>query len=98
MDHATLDENHRVVKCDLMTWAQWMESEKGNRVVQQTAVGEVSVSTVFLGLDHGFGGKPKWFESMVFGGTMDGEQERYETWNEAVAGHEKLVARVKESA
>jgi len=52
------------------------------------------VSTVFLGLDHAFGdGPPVLFETMVFGGPLDGEQDRYCTWDEAVAGHAAMLAR-----
>jgi len=51
------------------------------------------VSTVFIGLDHRFfgDGPPLLFESMVFGGPLDGEQFRYPTWDAAAAGHALLV-------
>ncbi len=57
----------------------------------------VTVSTVFLGIDHGFGegDAPILFETMVFGGPLDEEQQRYTTWDEAVQGHLDLVERVK---
>lgn len=32
-------------------------------------------------------------ETMVFGGPLDAEMERYSTWDEAVAGHAAMVAR-----
>jgi hypothetical protein len=55
----------------------------------------VEVSTVFLGIDHSFGfHKPLWFETMIFGGKRDGEQYRYETWEEAEANHWKLVKKL----
>lgn len=60
--------------------------------------GGAYVSTVFLGLDHRFGqGEPLVFETMVFGGPLDQEQERYSTWDEAEAGHKAMVERVKAS-
>lgn len=54
---------------------------------------EVSVSTVFLGINHRFipDQSPLLFETMVFGGTMDNAQWRYSTWEEAEAGHEKVL-------
>jgi hypothetical protein len=54
---------------------------------------EVSVSTVFLGVNHRFipGQAPLVFETMVFGGTMDNSQWRYSTWEEAEAGHERVL-------
>lgn len=75
---------------DLIEWAK--EMERQNRVVEQTQVGDVKISTVFLGLDHSFGGgKPLLFETMIFGGKEDGFQDRYSTWDEAVEGHKKAV-------
>lgn len=58
----------------------------------------VEVSTVFLGLDHNWGpvGPPLLFETMVFGSDLDGSQWRYATWDEAVAGHERVVDLVRE--
>jgi len=71
--------------------------ELQNRVVEKTKVGDVEVSTVFIGLDHGWGeGPPILFETMIFGGKHDQFQERYPTWDEAVAGHEAAVRMVKE--
>ena len=56
----------------------------------------IDVSTVFLALDHSFGraGPPLLFETMVFGGKLDGEQERCATWDEAEKMHAKYLARV----
>ena len=69
-------------------WARFME-RAGARRVAYTAAGEVSVSTVFLGLDHNlsYQGPPLLFETMVFGGPSDEAMCRYSTWSEAVAGH-----------
>ena len=56
----------------------------------------MSVSTVFLGLDHSFGGgTPILFETMIFGGEYDDYQERYHTLEEAQVGHEKAISLVK---
>jgi hypothetical protein len=78
---------------DLLEWAQWFE--KADRTVDKTQIGEVEVSTVFLGLDHSFGGAiPLLFETMIFGGDEDGYQERYSTWDEAVKGHQFACEKV----
>jgi hypothetical protein len=87
---------HQVVSCsDLMTWARWFET--ADRCVRDTARDDVRVSTVFLGLDHGFGldhTPPLLFETMVFvNGTEEG-CERYSSWAEAEAGHERWVQQV----
>jgi len=87
-------KGHEVVASDdLMAWARCFES--ADRVVAKTTINGVDVSTVFLGLDHQFGeGPPLVFETMVFGGSLDGEQERYSTWAEAEAGHRVMCDRV----
>jgi hypothetical protein len=65
------------------------------RRVARTQIGpEVHVSTVFLGLDHqhGVGGPPILFETMIFGLEEEEDyQERYATWDEAEAGHARAV-------
>lgn len=88
---------------DLLTWARWFEG--ANRTIVHTVgkmkacdvnAGEITVSTVFLGLDHSFGGPtPILFETMVFGGPRDGESERYATRDEAIAGHWRIVGRME---
>lgn len=56
-------------------------------------VGKYEVSTVFLVLDHGYGGVPMLFETMVFeSGDYSGLRcERYSTWAEAEMGHARIV-------
>jgi hypothetical protein len=84
---------HEPVAAELYEWAAWYE--RADRTVARTDIGEVRVSTVFLGLDHNWGdGPPLIFETMVFGGEFDEWQERYSTWDQAVAGHEAMVAKV----
>jgi len=95
-DKFTLD-GHTPVPCeDLITWAKWMEKHK--RRVAKTVVGEVRISTVFLGLNHSFDEDepPILFETMIFGGANDQAQWRCKTWDEAETGHRMAVALVKE--
>lgn len=80
-------------------WARWYKT--ANRRVSETFVGGKRVSSVFLGLDHNYlnhyGKNPLLFETLVF---ENGESEayaddiigdRYSTWDEAVAGHNRIV-------
>jgi len=79
------------VSADLETWAKWYETAS-RRVAKTEVSDEVNVSTVFLGLDHSFGdGSPELFETMIFGGEHDQYQERFETWEQAEAGHNVAV-------
>jgi hypothetical protein len=65
--------------------------------VAETMVGPYWVSTVWIGLDHGFGnGEPLIFETMVFHkdkGWLDEDMDRYSTEAEALEGHERMVER-----
>ena len=76
---------------DLAGWCARME-DPGYKRVSIAEVCDVRVSTVWLGLDHSWGGKrPLIFETMIFGGPYDGEQDQYSTLEEAVTGHKAMV-------
>ena len=92
-----LDADHNPYEADdLMDWAKAFE--ECDRRVGDDEVGEVRVSTIFLALDHSFGsGPPLLFETMVFGPEshpLVGEMDRYETWDQAEAGHKAMLARL----
>lgn len=101
LKYMILNENHKLIPVDLMTWAGWIETNKTNslRIVKQENIGDYYISTVFLGLDHSFGfGKPLWFETMVFNAkdkNWHDYQERYTNWKSAELGHNKIVAKIK---
>lgn len=94
-----LNEDKTYRPAELMEWAE--QFEHMDRHVACEVIEGKKVSTVWLGLDHSFcGGKPLVFETMVFseydGGT-DIYMDRYFTWDEAVEGHKKAIAWVKEN-
>lgn len=68
------------------------------RVAEATVVG-MWVSTVFLGLDHGYlDGPPLLFETMVFPSKENLSDQlcwRYSTREAAAAGHDFLVAAIE---
>jgi hypothetical protein len=78
---------------NLMQWALYMKG--GNRRVAFDDIEGWKVSTVFLGVDHNFSdaGDPILFETMIFApdaGGHDTAMDRYRTWAEARAGHERM--------
>ena len=87
-----LDENNNIKTTnDLMEWARFLETDK--RILKHTRKYGILVSTVFLGLDHSWEmgpHQPILFETMVFGGKFNDYQERYCTYNDALAGHELI--------
>lgn len=80
-----------VVMSNFEVWAKWFEKAGEKKRVGLDEIGDMKISTIFLGMDHGFDGPPIWFETVIFGGDRDGESFRYETWAQAEAGHKKLV-------
>ena len=87
----TLDENKMPVPCDNpMEWHIWYDF--ADKHVAKDWVGPVMVSTVFLGLDFGFG----LWETMVLGGRMDRYQARSDgRLAEALKMHERILELVK---
>lgn len=78
------------------TAREWSdEFEQGTRRVARDVIGDVTISTVFLGLNHNWGeGPPLLFETMIFGGPHDGDCFRCSTWEEAEAQHKMALALV----
>jgi len=73
----------------MLQWGNWLSDWKNKRVAE-TSKGQITVSTVFLGMDHNWGyGPPILFETMIFGGKYNEEMWRYCTWEEAEEGHKK---------
>lgn len=74
-------------------------SDMDYRRVGETIIGDIKISTVWLGVNHNFGseGPPLIFESMIFGGNDDLNecQWRYPTFAEAMIGHCKLIKLVQ---
>lgn len=84
-----------VLEPDLDKWARWYENSFEERRVARTDIGDITVSTVFLGLDHAFGGgAPLLFETMIrSNGSWDNER-RCTTWAEAEEQHKAACAEV----
>lgn len=88
-------------------WGELFEDREYQRValdvypsLEDTALGDhpldgepmATVSTVWLGIDHGWGSPvPIIFETMIFGGPYNDEQMRYATEAQAVEGHRRVM-------
>lgn len=83
---------------DMLTWSKWMEENEERKRVGLAELGEGgTISTVFLGLDHGWGEghAPMLYETLVFGGPRDGWMVRYGTREMASRGHEGMIREVQ---
>ena len=91
-----LDEQRNPVPVDVVGGARALGKDRKVGRDERVIDGQtVKVSTVFLALNHAHeDGPPVLYETLVFGGEMDGECVRYHTWAEAEAGHRAMVERV----
>jgi hypothetical protein len=94
-----LDHERRPVPVnDCLIWARWF-GQCESRHVADDQIGDVRISTVFIGLDHRYGdGPPLIFETLIFGGDLDGHMWRYSTWDDAEIGHRMAVKKAKQRA
>jgi hypothetical protein len=60
-------------------------------------IGDVEVSTVWLGIDHAFtlGGPPVIYETMIFGGEFDQDMLRCRTEDVALHNHREAVDNIR---
>lgn len=88
-----------------ITAGQWeqLKSDIGYFVVAKDTLRdvdgvEVGVSTVWLGINHNFTGvgPPLIFETMIFGGRHDLVLWRYPTEVAALAGHDQVMAMLRD--
>jgi hypothetical protein len=84
------------VAVDIHTWARFFENID-NRRIGEDVIGNVRVSTVFLGLNHNMRmtGDPVLFETMIIGGPLDSSQWRYTSYTDAEAGHQEAVTQAR---
>lgn len=95
---------------DLEQWTNWMGENPSDRIVAKTRIGELMISTVFLGFDHNFlGGEPMLFETMIFDEGDEGDSTPFEgsehgffehmkrdsSWADATVTHRKACESVK---
>jgi len=92
-----LDENgNPVEELDGEKWCKFFFCIN-NRSLAYTQLGDTTVSTVFLGMDHRFFGEgpPILWETMIFGGQFNDDCQRYTSKEDALEGHAAMVEKVK---
>jgi hypothetical protein len=80
------------VRVDWTVWGPWFENPD-NRRVRETEVGEVVVSTIFVGVDthHRRQGPPQLWETIVFAPGRSDYKERHSSHEDALGRHDALV-------
>ena len=82
-----------------VSFVRWSELQCGNVMVAKTSFDGGWVSTIWVGISPSHFVVPLIYETQVFapGHQLDMECERYATEADAVAGHERWVAKVREA-
>lgn len=80
-----------------ITFEEWSATYRAGRSLQVTTVGAFKVSTIWLGINHNFtrDGPPIIFETMIHDGKEWDQQWRYETLEQAEAGHASIVMQLR---
>lgn len=98
--HYLLDENKEPYPVTIEEVIK-LYNDPDMKIVQQDRIDDIFISTVFLGMDHGWNWinspvhKPVLWETMIFGGKHDQYQERYTSHHDAVEGHQRALELVK---
>ena len=93
------DKTKSIVPCSSNEYYKWASEDFNRKVVCQETFEDYWVSTVFLGLDHGFNNEePILFETMVFPPNRDWSEiycNRCSTWEEAEEMHKETIAKLE---
>ena len=91
-----LDDENNPVPSTITEYVEWEESNPAKKALRQENIGDVYISTVFLGLNHAWDSKtPVLWETMIFGGEHDQYQVRYTSHEGALEGHEIALSLIK---
>jgi DNA-binding CsgD family transcriptional regulator len=105
-----LDENGNAMPAKgLLSWGRWIQGHQAECRLARDEIGNVVVSTVFMGLDtkapfarmypENFDPityRPVLWETMIFGGSHDLHERRYTSKEDALAGHRDIVQMLKQ--
>lgn len=110
-DYYVMDDDMNAVEVPFVEWGVYKHDNRAEVQIRIDIIGKWVISTVFLGVDHGFnwdqrpGYKPVLWETMIFyeaprmwkkqGRYPDRQMWRYTSTPDAVAGHERVVKLVK---
>ena len=101
-----LDDDDRPVPSDPIAGARWRHAHRERlRVGRDRVAGDQELSTIFLGLDHGYDldGPPVLWETAIISTHEDGNTDtdivaRYTTIEQARMGHATCIAMLEKRA
>ena len=87
-----LDKENKPVRSTIVDCGKWLEENPERKAVKQDRIGDIFISTVFLGIDHAWDSDiPVLWETMIFGGEHDQYQDRYTSVEDALEGHKTAL-------
>lgn len=87
-----LDDENKPVRSTIVDCSMWLQNNPERKAVKQEHIGNIFISTVFLGLDHAWNSDiPVLWETMIFGGKHNQYQDRYTSHEDALEGHQKAI-------
>lgn len=91
-------KNKRVCKSkSLEQFIDWFNKEDPDLLLWLDRIKNTSIVTAFFGYDIGINdSQPVMLESVIIGGTLDGQKYRYGSYGEARAGHQRRLKRVRD--
>lgn len=95
-----LRDGEIVEEPDYQKWSAWFDSTfEEVELIAENRLGTSTVSTRFLALDMNLSknSPPMVFETRVKGGWLDNQWERFASLEEATAGHESWIQRVRKA-
>lgn len=100
------DTGEFAVPCpDIIEWGSWFDKNSSQRIVAQEEIDDgTRISTVFLGIDHGFSkdsDTPILWETLVSGPNRDEDEDYYRCSGKrknALAMHRRIVMKRKSKA
>lgn len=95
--HYFLNPDHTYRECSLDEWEEQFKNQELCRVAA-VKFDDYFILTIWLGLHHNFlcNDPPLVFETIVFKPRYNRiYQDRYSTWDQALAGHQKAIEWVK---
>ncbi len=91
-----LKDNIAVPEPDIIAWEKWIYHENDGKnfiVKKEILLEDIEVSTIFLEISIDGRGL---FETMIFGSELNGYCRRYNTYEEALKGHEEAIEKIFE--
>ena len=90
-----LDKNNKPIRSTIVDYGKWLQENPEKKAVKQEHIGDIFISTVFLGLDHAwFSDIPVLWETMIFGGEHDRYMDRYTSHEDSLEGHQAALTLV----